>query len=99
MTAMRTIGLTGTLCALGLASILNAAVPTTRTAVTPGIINYQGMLLNPAGTPYSNGVYTLEFRIYDSETAVNAGLWASRTCGARSGLIRPQAHPTPATSG
>lgn len=77
MTAMRTIGLTGTLCALGLASILNAAVPTTRTAVTPGIINYQGMLLNPAGTPYSNGVYTLEFRIYDSETAVNAGLWAA----------------------
>lgn len=35
----------------------------------PSIINYQGQLLNNAGTPLTTGMYLLEFRIWDNPTA------------------------------
>lgn len=67
----------GTLSLLAMGATLWAAVPDDRTPGTPGLINYQGRLLNPAGEPYTNGVYTLEFRLYDTDTGASTGLWAS----------------------
>jgi hypothetical protein len=65
----------GVLCALIATSAL-AAVPASRTQVTPGIINYQGRLLTPAGSAYMDGVYNIEFRLYASATGSGSGLWA-----------------------
>ena len=65
----------GTFCVMATAAIVSAAVPASRTAVTPGIINYQGRLTDPNGDPYSNGVYTIEFRLYEAATGSGAGLW------------------------
>jgi hypothetical protein len=46
------------LCLVGLAVAAAAQVPPT--------ISYQGVLTNAAGTPVSDGVYSITFRIYDS---------------------------------
>ena len=64
----------GMLGVLG-AAVASAAVPASRTAVTPGTINYQGRLTDPDGEPYTNGVYTIEFRLYDAATGSSSGLW------------------------
>ncbi len=77
MKTTRRILMTGALGLWALGAVVWAAVPASRTPGTPGILNYQGRLLNPAGQPYTNGVYTIEFRLYDAETGVSTGLWAS----------------------
>ncbi len=61
--------------ALAAASVL-AEVPASRTQVTPGVINYQGRLLTPAGGAYTDGVYNIEFRLYEESTGGSSGLWA-----------------------
>jgi hypothetical protein len=38
-------------------------------AATPNLLNYQGRLTTPAGTPVADGKYTISFRIYDDSTA------------------------------
>lgn len=76
MNTSRNIMLTGMLCILTMASTLLAQVPTNRVQTTPGIINYQGRLTKPAGDPYSNGVYQIEFRLYEADTGSSSGLWA-----------------------
>ncbi len=53
-----------------------AEMPDSRTQVTPGIINYQGRLLTPQGGLYMDGVYSIEFRLYESSTGTGSGLWA-----------------------
>ena len=60
--------------ALGAASAM-AAVPASINPVTPGQINYQGRLKSAEGTAYTNGVYTMEFRLYDSQSSTDS-LWA-----------------------
>ncbi len=69
------IGLIATTSALlvGLSSAM-AAVPASIVPVTPGQINYQGRLQAADGTPYADGVYTMEFRLHASPSATNT-LW------------------------
>jgi hypothetical protein len=61
--------------ALAAATVL-AEVPASRIQVTPGVINYQGRLLTPQGGVYMDGVYNIEFRMYESSTGTGSGLWA-----------------------
>jgi hypothetical protein len=44
---------------------------TTTGFAQPAYMNYQGRLLDPAGQPLANGVYTLEFKVYDSANGAN----------------------------
>lgn len=75
MTIRNSLFTAGAMAALALATAVSAQVPASRIPMTPGIINYQGRLLTPEGGLYSNGVYNIEFRIYESDTAVSTGLW------------------------
>lgn len=78
MNTARYITLTGMLCVLALAPASWAQAPAARVAATPGLINYQGRLLTPAGGVYSNGVYTIEFRLYDVENGGSPGVWGAK---------------------
>lgn len=56
-----------------------SAIPSglTQSDVTPGEINYQGVLRNPKnGELYADGIYTLECRIYSQESGGTA-LWGA----------------------
>jgi hypothetical protein len=66
--------LAGLLCALPMTATVLAAMPATRSPVTPGLVNYQGRLLTPSGGVYTDGVYTVEFRIYTTDTG-GSNLW------------------------
>ena len=57
--------LMGTLFSAGLVKESNAAVPASRTAHVPGTMNYQGRLVAPGGTPYVDGTYTFDIRMYN----------------------------------
>ncbi len=56
---MRICGICALLCAFA-ASVLSQSVPP--------LINYQGRLANPDGSPVSTADYQLSFRIYDAAT-------------------------------
>ncbi|MBT3294300.1 MAG: hypothetical protein HN919_06820 [Verrucomicrobia bacterium] len=56
---------------------LQAAAPASRTAVTPGQINYQGRLTTPSGALYSNTTYNIEFRVYDADSG-GAVQWGAK---------------------
>lgn len=73
----------GALFALGLAwqSVAQEPEPGPLGPVNvPGTMNYQGRLVGPTGTPYADGVYTLEIRLYttpDDGIALWGGTYAS----------------------
>jgi hypothetical protein len=58
---------------LGLAVILMAA--STAWGAVPQLINFQGVLNSPGGTPVANGQYSVTFSIYGSPTG-GAVLWS-----------------------
>jgi microcystin-dependent protein len=63
--------------ALAAASLLTAAAafqglaepPAITQAVTPGTVSYQGQVQNADGSAYTDGVYGIEFRLYDAASA------------------------------
>lgn len=54
-----------------------AEPPTISQAVTPGMISYQGQVQTASGSDYVDGVYGIEFRLYDAATAGTL-LWGAR---------------------
>lgn len=60
-----------TLALLCMAAIAMAAVPP--------MINYQGKLLKPDGTPVADGTYAMEFAIYDVPTGGRAIWWEANS--------------------
>ena len=44
-------------------------------ASVPGVINYQGRLMQPSGVPVADGVYSMQFAIYDTPSGGTA-LWS-----------------------
>ncbi len=64
------IVLMGALFSAGVFIESHAAVPATITDNVPGTMNYQGRLVDPTGTPYVNGTYTFDIRLY---TVANGG--------------------------
>jgi len=69
------------LAALATPAVSFAAVPDSATQNVPGLINYQGVLRNPAtGAAYADGIYTLDLRIWNnaSSTASSGCLWGGQ---------------------
>ena len=59
-------------------TVIHAAVPSTATQNVPGKMNYQGYLRDPSsGNAYADGIYTLDCRIYSSDTG-GTPLWGGR---------------------
>lgn len=65
-----TVGLIG-------AAVCRAEVPASIESVTPGAINYQGTMVTGDGTAYSNGVYSIQFRIWTASSGGTA-LWGAQ---------------------
>lgn len=64
-----TILLSATMIALGGAQLASAAPMPSSISSMPGQVNYQGLLQDPnSGTPYTNGLYDIEFRLYTQQT-------------------------------
>ncbi|MCK5528800.1 MAG: hypothetical protein KAI74_03895 [Kiritimatiellae bacterium] len=60
------------LCVVGMlfmAVFAEAAPPIITKQVTPGTMSYQGRLQTNTGADYTNGVYTVDFKLYDAGTA------------------------------
>jgi hypothetical protein len=57
-------------------STVHAAPPTITQQVTPGTISYQGRIQEAGGADYTNGIYDIEFRLYDAATGGNQ-LWGA----------------------
>lgn len=51
--------------------------PTITQAVTPGTVSYQGQVQAADGSAYADGVYGIEFRLYDAASA-GTPLWGAR---------------------
>jgi hypothetical protein len=58
------------LVALGMMLLFSSMAPAQS---VPPLINYQGRLTDQTGSPLPAGAYTLQFRLWDSQTATNAG--------------------------
>jgi hypothetical protein len=56
---------------------VQAAPPTITQQVTPGTMSYQGRLQTPEGNDYVNGIYTIEFRLYDGPDTDATMLWGA----------------------
>ncbi len=56
---------------LTLAVIVLLALSALASASVPPMINYQGKLMKPDGTPVADGTYSITFTIYDAETGGN----------------------------
>lgn len=54
-----------------------AAPPTITQAVTPGTVSYQGQVQAGDGSAYADGVYGIEFRLYDAASSGTL-LWGAR---------------------
>lgn len=54
-----------------------AAPPTITQAVTPGTVSYQGQVQAGDGSAYADGVYGIEFRLYDAASEGTL-LWGAR---------------------
>lgn len=65
------------LAVLAGAMAVRAEVPTNRVEVTPGVINYQGRLVAADGSSYTDGLYNVEFRLYDADSGGSL-LWGAR---------------------
>jgi len=61
-----------------LAGTVRAQFPSPFTAVTPQQLNYQGRLTTPAGDPYTNAVYDIEFRVWPAASGGATPLWGAR---------------------
>jgi microcystin-dependent protein len=61
-----------------LAGSVRAQFPSPFTAVTPQQLNYQGRLTTPAGAPYTNAVYDIEFRVWPAASGGATPLWGAR---------------------
>ena len=59
-------------------TVVRAQFPSPFTAVTPQQLNYQGRLTTPDGTPYSNLVYDIEFRVWTAASGGTTPLWGAR---------------------
>jgi len=59
-----------------LAAGVAQALPEITSSVTPGTISYQGRMQDETGEDYSDGVYEVEFRIYDTASA-GTPLWGA----------------------
>lgn len=57
---------------------LQADIPTSRIPISPGQINYQGRLTTPAGAAYTNGVYNIEFRMWNASLGGTTPLWGAK---------------------
>lgn len=69
------------LAAVAAPAFTHAAVPASATQNVPGQMNYQGYLADPkTGEAYTDGVYTLQLRIWSSEssTAQASCLWGGK---------------------
>jgi hypothetical protein len=55
--------------------VLAVALAGPAVAQVPQLLSYQGTMLDQAGQPYSDGVYTLTFRLYAAATG-GTELWA-----------------------
>lgn len=64
------------LSALAGLSQVSAEPPAIISQVTPGTVSYQGRVQTAGGTNYPDGIYTVEFRLYDDATAGNL-LWGA----------------------
>ena len=53
-----------------------AGGPPASPSMVPKYINYQGRLMAPNGTPYSNTTHSIIFRLYDAPSGGTA-LWGS----------------------
>ncbi len=78
--------------AAGLAGISHAdSVPTNNVVnmVPPGLVNYQGTLLTPTNTPYIDGLYDIQFRLYSqSSDQANQAIWgAGFKCNVKNGVF------------
>ena len=51
--------------------VILLALGTLAEASVPAMINYQGKLMRPDGTPVTDGIYSITFTIYDAETGGN----------------------------
>ena len=69
-----------------LAFAASAAVPSSIDQTTPAMINYQGYLADPStGNPYTDGIYTIECRLYRTATG-GAAIWGgSYSCYVKGG--------------
>lgn len=56
--------------------LLLVIIPVSLMALVPQVINYQGHLTNPDGSPVADGPYQMVFTIYDTPTG-NPGIWYS----------------------
>ena len=69
------------LAAVAAPAFTHAAVPASATQNVPGQMNYQGYLADPkTGEAYVDGIYTLQLRIWSSEsgTAAASCLWGGK---------------------
>ena len=60
---------------LGVVAV-QAAPPTITKQVTPGTMSYQGRLQSTDGADYTNGIYTVDFKLYD-EASGGTFLWGA----------------------
>lgn len=69
-----------TLVALAASAAVRAAVPATVVQGMPGLISYQGTLVDPTGTNYVDGIYTLDIRLWSSENGTSSAecLWGAQ---------------------
>lgn len=65
--------------AAGWAVSASAEIPTNQVNMIPaGLVNYQGTLLTPTNSPYANGIYDIDFRIYpESSGGPDKALWGA----------------------
>ncbi len=54
-----------------------AEPPTITQQVTPGTMSYQGRLQTADGTDYANGIYTIDFKLYDGAASSATLLWGA----------------------
>ena len=65
--------------AAGWASPASAEIPTNQVNMIPaGLVNYQGTLLTPTNSPYADGIYDIQFRVYPASSGgTNTALWGA----------------------
>lgn len=72
---------TALLCGMALAVVGTMAsrgeVPASIESVTPGVINYQGTMVTGEGEAYTNGVYSIQFRLWTASSGGTA-LWGAQ---------------------
>ena len=62
---------TVTLAVLFALAVLTGVTAQAQVTAAPSLLNFQGRLAKPDGTPVADGVYALRFRLYDALTGGN----------------------------